>query len=197
MPKFTFEPRLRWKNYLPPPKSDHYEWNVALSSNKSDVSDEKQRVASHVCMLLTAKVKVHSQTVVSTIKHLKTGNRNRHSLSINPTEVITPNDIGRFSRFNAYNWSIWWSSKSRKTMYFRLLDTKEMEDGHIIIFFLPSSASFSFCRLRTSSMLRVFQLLLRNLMGRLPTYLPIEWAESTKERSGDVNRLSVSIETKD
>ena len=88
MPKFTFEPRLRWKNYLPPPKSDHYEWNVALSSNKSDVSDEKQRVASHVCMLLTAKVKVHSQTVVSTIKHLKTGNRNRHSLSINPTEVI-------------------------------------------------------------------------------------------------------------
>ena len=95
MPKFTFEPRLRWKNYLPPPKSDHYEWNVALSSNKSDVSDEKQRVASHVCMLLTAKVKVHSQTVVSTIKHLKTGNRNRHSLSINPTEVITPNEIQR------------------------------------------------------------------------------------------------------
>lgn len=41
--------------------------------------------------------------------------------------------------------------------------------------YLRPNFFFSFCFLRTTSRFRSFHMLLRSLMGREPTYFPVEW----------------------
>lgn len=59
----------------------------------------------------------------------------------------------------------------------QLIVKAEAQPGQSLSHYLRPSFFFSFCFLRTMSILRSFHMLLRSLMGRLPTYFP-----ATKEQ---------------